>query len=451
MPGVKTQGATSEVPQRPVPKELRKEADQAEALAKALKAHNLPLHSDHESELSHPSRRDAHDAQKWLWYRAPPEDIEPMRGIDYVVSRAAIDADIAADSKYGMFLREFLHVCTDDMALHLPMVLCISILQTLQQSKGNAGKSTPSGWLTSMLPKTTQVEYFLAQEKVLGATAVIKMPEDMAWRPAISEPSVAKGKGKGKDKGKEEGSVPIWPKATKSAAQQGQMAILCCQDSTGEQFFWTGYVSEVHGDKAIQISTTEIPKSVSNAASSSNDGQGALVLNVQQILLSPFGASPNRIELFDLVSADHDAVLTQSSGLPSSREKQARMKEPAAIDARWKAGGEAMLIALKDILSCGIGADELEAATPETLQPFLLKSAALAAIHRAAGIKGVHAVATRILPPLAQFPSYLIATLSDIFCGARMQFLEGCPGAAKTDLVVCMALWMFTFTDLNII
>eukprot|EP00972_Heterocapsa_arctica_P090246 13313905-Heterocapsa_arctica.AAC.1 len=32
-----------------------------------------------------------------------------------------------------------------------------------------------------------------------------------------------------------------------------------------------------------------------------------------------------------------------------------------------------------------------------------------------------------------------------------MQFLEGCPGAAKTDLVVCMALWMFTFTDLNII
>eukprot|EP00972_Heterocapsa_arctica_P039866 5872785-Heterocapsa_arctica.AAC.1 len=32
-----------------------------------------------------------------------------------------------------------------------------------------------------------------------------------------------------------------------------------------------------------------------------------------------------------------------------------------------------------------------------------------------------------------------------------MQFLEGCPGAAKTDLVVRMALWMFTFTDLNII
>eukprot|EP00972_Heterocapsa_arctica_P080669 11888278-Heterocapsa_arctica.AAC.1 len=66
-------------------------------------------------------------------------------------------------------------------------------------------------------------------------------------------------------------------------------------------------------------------------------------------------------------------------------------------------------------------------------------------------MKGVQAVATRILPDLAQCPSHVVATLSDIFRGAKMQFLEGCPGAAKTDLVVCMALWMYTFTDLNII
>eukprot|EP00972_Heterocapsa_arctica_P062447 9204923-Heterocapsa_arctica.AAC.1 len=93
-----------------------------------------------------------------------------------------------------------------------------------------------------------------------------------------------------------------------------------------------------------------------------------------------------------------------------------------------------MLVALKDILTCGVSAQELDEATASTLPALLLKSKALAAIHRAAGMKGVKAVATRVLPDLAQFPSYLVATLSDIFRGAKMQFLEGCPGAAKTDL-----------------
>eukprot|EP00972_Heterocapsa_arctica_P027670 4069356-Heterocapsa_arctica.AAC.1 len=79
-----------------------------------------------------------------------------------------------------------------------------------------------------------------------------------------------------------------------------------------------------------------------------------------------------------------------------------------------------MLEALKDILTFGITAQELEEATAETLPAHLDKSKALTAIYHAAGMKGVKAVATRILPDLAQFPSYLVATLSDIFRGAKM-------------------------------
>eukprot|EP00972_Heterocapsa_arctica_P029705 4374694-Heterocapsa_arctica.AAC.1 len=67
------------------------------------------------------------------------------------------------------------------------------------------------------------------------------------------------------------------------------------------------------------------------------------------------------------------------------------LREPANIDARWKAGGEAMLEALKDILTCGIPAQELDEATSDTLPSLLCKSKALAAIHRAAGMKGVKA------------------------------------------------------------
>eukprot|EP00972_Heterocapsa_arctica_P016243 2397031-Heterocapsa_arctica.AAC.1 len=70
------------------------------------------------------------------------------------------------------------------------------------------------------------------------------MPEYMAWKPAIPEPSKPKGNGKGKSKHSShhkggDDATPIWPKTTKSAAQQGQMAILCCLEPEGVQFFWT--------------------------------------------------------------------------------------------------------------------------------------------------------------------------------------------------------------------
>eukprot|EP00972_Heterocapsa_arctica_P033521 4934660-Heterocapsa_arctica.AAC.1 len=118
-------------------------------------------------------------------------------------------------------------------------------------------------------------------------------------------------------------------------------------------------------------------------------------------------------------------MFTQTTGIAPNLDEQAMHREPANIDARWKTGGEAMLEALTDVLTCGVSAQELDDATEDTLPALLGKSNALAAIHRAAGMKGVKAVATRILPDLAQFPSYLVATLSDIFRGAKMQFLVG--------------------------
>eukprot|EP00972_Heterocapsa_arctica_P108107 15921808-Heterocapsa_arctica.AAC.1 len=81
-------------------------------------------------------------------------------------------------------------------------------------------------------------------------------------------------------------------------------------------------------------------------------------------------------------------MLTQSTGIAPNLEEQAMLREPANIDARWKAGGEAMLEALKDILTCGVSAQELDEATADTLPALLRKSKALAAIRRAAGMKG---------------------------------------------------------------
>eukprot|EP00972_Heterocapsa_arctica_P038561 5684042-Heterocapsa_arctica.AAC.1 len=108
------------------------------------------------------------------------------------------------------------------------------------------------------------------------------------------------------------------------------MVILCCLDPEGSQFFWTGYMSEVHGNTAIQITTTDIPDYIKKGHVGQHE------LRIQQILLSPFGASPNRIELFDLVNADHKAMLTQSTGIAPNLEEQAMLREPANIDARWK-------------------------------------------------------------------------------------------------------------------
>eukprot|EP00972_Heterocapsa_arctica_P107394 15818430-Heterocapsa_arctica.AAC.1 len=71
------------------------------------------------------------------------------------------------------------------------------------------------------------------------------------------------------------------------------------------------------------------------------------------------------------------------------------LRQPASIDARWKIGGQAMLAALRDILTCGITAEQLEEATATDLPEILDMSKSLKAIYHAAGLKGVHAVATR--------------------------------------------------------
>eukprot|EP00972_Heterocapsa_arctica_P033841 4980891-Heterocapsa_arctica.AAC.1 len=81
-------------------------------------------------------------------------------------------------------------------------------------------------------------------------------------------------------------------------------------------------------------------------------------------------------------------MFTQSTGIDPGPAEQAMLRQPASLDARWKVGGEAMLEALRDILTCGISAEELENATPEALPALLGRSKALKAIHHAAGSKG---------------------------------------------------------------
>eukprot|EP00972_Heterocapsa_arctica_P111225 16375932-Heterocapsa_arctica.AAC.1 len=104
----------------------------------------------------------------------------------------------------------------------------------------------------------------MATDPTFSSVAVIRMPDNMAWMPAVQEPPrpMASGKGKSRAPGKHDGesqATRLWPKTTKAAAQQGQMVILCCVDQAGEQFFWTGYMADVHGNTAIQIAATDIP------------------------------------------------------------------------------------------------------------------------------------------------------------------------------------------------
>eukprot|EP00972_Heterocapsa_arctica_P054374 8012607-Heterocapsa_arctica.AAC.1 len=60
-----------------------------------------------------------------------------------------------------------------------------------------------------------------------------------------------------------------------------------------------------------------------------------------------------------------------------------------------------MLAALRDVLTCGITARVLRKAKAEELPGILEKCKSLKAIYHAVGLKGLHAVATRVLPRLA--------------------------------------------------
>eukprot|EP00972_Heterocapsa_arctica_P025660 3776005-Heterocapsa_arctica.AAC.1 len=128
-------------------------------------------------------------------------------------------------------------------------------------------------------------------------------------------------------------------------------------------------------------------------------------------------------------------MLTQSTGLAPSAGNQAMLNEPAIVDSRWKVGGDAMLVALRDILSSGIDPDELSNANLSNIDTH--EGSACRRDTRTAQARAVPII------PGGHPVRY--------FRGAKMQFFEGCPGAAKTYLVVCMALWMYTFTDLNMI
>eukprot|EP00972_Heterocapsa_arctica_P113641 16438283-Heterocapsa_arctica.AAC.1 len=165
-------------------------------------------------------------------------NIGPIRGIDYIVARAAVDAGITRDSPYGQFLGNALLACTPDMVRQLLYAFGMSILQTLQQSNTSAENSAPSGWLTSTLVRDTACECSIATDPTFGSVAVIRMPDYMAWMPAIEEPPrpMASGRSKSKTPGKHDGeseATPLWHKTTKAAAQQGQMVILCCVDQAG--------------------------------------------------------------------------------------------------------------------------------------------------------------------------------------------------------------------------
>eukprot|EP00972_Heterocapsa_arctica_P086280 12718077-Heterocapsa_arctica.AAC.1 len=67
-----------------------------------------------------PDEAEAKRAQKWI-QAADRSKSGPIRGIDYVVARAACDACIPPGSPYGKFLASVLEDTGEDMVKHLPL------------------------------------------------------------------------------------------------------------------------------------------------------------------------------------------------------------------------------------------------------------------------------------------------------------------------------------------
>eukprot|EP00972_Heterocapsa_arctica_P091935 13558052-Heterocapsa_arctica.AAC.1 len=50
------------------------------------------------------------------------------------------------------------------------------------------------------------------------------------------------------------------------------------------------------------------------------------------------------------------------------------------------------------------------------------------------GEKCAREVVSRVIKPLSLFPPFLLCLIRDVYEGGRVQIVNGCPGAAKTDL-----------------
>eukprot|EP00972_Heterocapsa_arctica_P018145 2681561-Heterocapsa_arctica.AAC.1 len=98
----------------------------------------------------------------------------PMRGIDYIIARAAVDSRTEPHSPYGRFLANSLQACRPDMVRQLAYVLGLSILQTLQKSKNNSGDSAAGSWLTSTLAEDVECDYAVATDPTFGSVVVVR-------------------------------------------------------------------------------------------------------------------------------------------------------------------------------------------------------------------------------------------------------------------------------------
>eukprot|EP00972_Heterocapsa_arctica_P043394 6404810-Heterocapsa_arctica.AAC.1 len=143
-------------------------------LADKLSAKDVPSHRGSAAEDPPPDPGHAQVAQDWLNSGPNRHQSGLIRGVDYVVARAAADARIAPESPFGRFLSGILRACTPDMTRQLPYVLCMSLLQTLQQSKTNAKHSAANGWLSTTLPMPMHCACAIADDLNGGAAAVIQ-------------------------------------------------------------------------------------------------------------------------------------------------------------------------------------------------------------------------------------------------------------------------------------
>ena len=178
----------------------------------------------------------------------------------------------------------------------------------------------------------------------------------------------------------------------------------------------------------LELAVQELPPSIGKAA-----GQDAIRLTVDDVLVIPFSNTNTRLSLIDCLTHTGKARLTLATGLPPSPCSLAALRSPVPMNPKLAAGFQSMARALDSLLGMDHDCDALREGDDTQCKQAAQDSDVLQRILKVGGTTALRAVATRILPPLANFPAFLAACARDAMRGAKVCFVEGPPGAAKAD------------------
>ena len=375
-----------------------------------------------------------------------------LPGYAAILGTAAHRSQLPPDSEYARFLQSTLLLTDFTMASEVIFAVGLSILQSLDSQCSELDDKLRSGNQYTFHNAHTRAWTHLQANSPhhgigcalecpsLGFHLIISVQGDLLWTSCEDRPH--KDRSPAVDPGK-----PPRP---------GDCLMLRTRHtlSTGDSpAVWAAYLVDATFPKegadassVLELAVQALPPCFASSA----HWEPTRIL-VDDILVIPYSNTNTRLSLIDCLSHTGKARLTLATGLPSSPCVSAVMNGPAAISPRLAGGFQSMITALKAVLRSGVDPASLLRASDQECTRLASTCPALRHIAEVAGPVGVKAVATRILPTLANFPAFLSACARDVLRGGRVCFVEGPPGAAKTDLVAIFCLWLFSFSELSII